>query len=75
MKSGEPLEVKENNDFLVGSVMEEDSGKAARFETKEESEGGEVREEVCRSPVEVSRGGKDRARKMECAKEWANHYL
>ena len=70
MKSGQPLEVKVNDDFLIGSVMKEDSGKAARFETKEEPEGGEVREEVCRSPAEVGLGETDQVYKRDCAKEW-----
>ena len=52
MKSGEPLEVEENNDFSIGSMVRENSGNEARFEAKEELEGGEV---------EVRRGGVDHA--------------
>ena len=54
--------------------MREDDGKEARIEeahvkTKEELEGGEVREEACRSPVAVSWGDVDQVCKRECAKE------
>ena len=65
MKSGKPLGVEENNDFLIGSMTRESSGKEARFETKGELDGGEVREEACRSPAEVSRGGVDQVRERE----------
>ena len=61
MKSGKPLEVEENNDFLFGLMMREDGGKEARFERKEELEGGEARKEVCGSPAEVGRRDVDRA--------------
>lgn len=76
MKSGTPLEVEENGDFSIGSMMREDGGKETRFERKEELEGGEARKEVCGSPAEVGRGDVDRARKGSVQKkEWANDCL
>ena len=70
MKSGKPPEVEENNDFSIGSMMREDGDKEARFDPKEELEGGEKRKEGCGSPVEVGRGDVDRARRGSVQKNW-----
>ena len=56
-------------DFLIGLMTREDNSKEARVkeahvETKEELEGGEVREEVCRSAaawLERGRGSDQRS--------------
>ena len=48
----------DSSDFSIGLITREDNSKEARIkeahvETKEELEGGEVREEACRSMVAV----------------------
>ena len=56
-------------------MMREDGSKEARvkeahLKKKEELEGGEVREEMCRPSAEVGRGGV--ACERECVIEWVN---
>ena len=60
-------------------MTRENGGKEARAEEarvkmKEELEGGEARDEACRSPAEVDRGGIACACEREYAKEWVNGY-
>ena len=57
--------------------MREDGSKEKRVEEarvnmKDELEDGETNEEVCRSAVEVGRGGV--ACERECAIEWVNDF-
>ena len=57
-------------DFLIGLMTREDNSKEARVkeahvETKEELEGGEVREDMCRSAAAVGCGGVAHERERE----------
>ena len=60
---------------MIGLMVSGEGGKEvcveeARIEMKEELEGGEAREEVCRSAAKVGRGGV--AYEKECVIVWEN---